>query len=427
MRTIVLSALVAVLVSCRPSTGRTPTSHEDAATPAQVATATGREQKSRPVPTAPVAPMSYTSSTKPPDLPQLLLDRVAYFQVWGSWLRNSRILSRPRRYSALTHSSNLETTPRFVTINRTGSHVAVDRGNAYDLFAVDGATLLWTRDKVPDGWLMMSQGSVFDGADEVNWDGSLGSLMVQLHHRDSAWRYVLQVRSQRMVVIGQLTGARSGPREALIVEVSRFLSPERRMSGLVWLRGHDGFGVGAVQDNGEVVLALRDGHFYRYAADAKPGTTDPEYTIEVQLDFEPREISIVGAEYAVLSRAEGGSALHLLDRSGKELWRVEIPFEVKQPPIDGNGRIYLAGNGFAAVERGKLVFAHPSDHVQWATAFEDGTVAVSTGSELRIVASDGTIRQTFRTQDGDQLTTPPAIAANGTVWVGSEKALYHLR
>lgn len=160
--------------------------------------------------------------------------------------------------------------------------------------------------------------------------------------------------------------------------------------------------------------------------EGKADVSEPAYTVEAQLGFEPRDISIVADGYAVLSGTKSGSVLHLLDALGKERWRTKIPFEVKQPPVDGNGRIVLAGKGFAAVRDGKLLFAHPSEHEQWATAFEEGTVALSTGGELRIVNPDGTIRQSFRVQEGERLTTPPAIAPDGTIWVASDKALYHL-
>ena len=104
-----------------------------------------------------------------------------------------------------------------------------------------------------------------------------------------------------------------------------------------------------------------------------------------------------------------------------------VPFEVLQPPVDGGaGRIYLLGNGFAAVQDGHLLWSKPSSTMILGTAFAGGELALATGPELRIVARDGSIRQSLRT-DGEPIAAPPAIASDGAVWVATNKALYVAR
>ncbi len=120
--------------------------------------------------------------------------------------------------------------------------------------------------------------------------------------------------------------------------------------------------------------------------------------------------------------------VHHLDLQGKETWHAEVPFEVLQPPIDGSGgRVYLMGMGAAAFQDGKLLFSTPSAVPMLGTAFQDGTLAVAVGPELRIVAPDGQIRQRFTTAEREAITTPPAIGSDGSVWVGTGKGLYVAR
>jgi hypothetical protein len=63
----------------------------------------------------------------------------------------------------------------------------------------------------------------------------------------------------------------------------------------------------------------------------------------------------------------------------------------------------------------------------FGTAFQDGALAVAVGPELRIVNRDGQIRQRYNTAEHEPITTPPAIASDGSVWVGSATALYVAR
>ena len=107
---------------------------------------------------------------------------------------------------------------------------------------------------------------------------------------------------------------------------------------------------------------------------------------------------------------------------------MKIPFDVKQPPVEGDGGVvYLAGDGLAAIQNGKMLWQHLSKKRMYATAFGNGWIAVSVGEELQIRRPDGAVDSTFTTELGEQLETPPAIAKDGTIWAASIKGLYSLR
>jgi hypothetical protein len=101
---------------------------------------------------------------------------------------------------------------------------------------------------------------------------------------------------------------------------------------------------------------------------------------------------------------------------------------VRQPAIDGGeGLVYLAGDGIAAVDKGAVVWSTRSSAAWSATAFGDGTLAVSAGDRLRIVGRDGAVKRELAAPDGAVFVTPPAVGADGAVWIASAAALYVAR
>jgi hypothetical protein len=89
--------------------------------------------------------------------------------------------------------------------------------------------------------------------------------------------------------------------------------------------------------------------------------------------------------------------------------------------------VYLAGNGLAAVEHGRIAWSATGTRRTVATAFADGSLAVGVGRDLRLVAPDGTIRQTLRVAEGETITAPPAIASDGAIWIATARGLYVAR
>jgi hypothetical protein len=143
------------------------------------------------------------------------------------------------------------------------------------------------------------------------------------------------------------------------------------------------------------------------------------------LSLVPPDIALVGIPDG--SGANVGRTLHVIDRSGREAWSVDVPFDILQPPIDGAGRVGLAGGGLAVVEASRVVWSRFVGERVYATAFEDGTLAVARGNEVHVVTRTGVDRQVLAVPAGEIISTPPAIAQNGTVWVATVQALYVAR
>lgn len=88
-------------------------------------------------------------------------------------------------------------------------------------------------------------------------------------------------------------------------------------------------------------------------------------------------------------------------------------------------RIYVAGMGIAALDDGVPTWVHPSVEATYATSFEDGSLAVASGKQLEFLKTDGSVDQSFQTDE--PIVSPPAITADGSVWVASTEAIYFVR
>jgi len=137
-------------------------------------------------------------------------------------------------------------------------------------------------------------------------------------------------------------------------------------------------------------------------------------------------ISLVGAHVMLLAPEGAGYRLQAFTTSTVPVYSIQVPFEVLQPAIAGAGdRVYLAGKGLAAIDKGKITWSHLSPEPIYASSFEDGSLALATGKRLDFVKPDGTIDQSFNADE--PLVAPPAIAADGSVWAASAEALYLAR
>ncbi|MFO0614553.1 MAG: hypothetical protein U0414_18350 [Polyangiaceae bacterium] len=119
----------------------------------------------------------------------------------------------------------------------------------------------------------------------------------------------------------------------------------------------------------------------------------------------------------------------LYSADGSERWSATVPWEVRQPPVDGGqGRVLVAGDGLTALEEGvELWSIPPMEQTIRATAFSDGAVAITKGSALQILSREGNVVSTLATPDGESLITPPAIASDGSIWAASRDHLYVAR
>ncbi|MFO0761951.1 MAG: hypothetical protein U0359_36260 [Byssovorax sp.] len=249
-----------------------------------------------------------------------------------------------------------------------------------------------------------------------------------------------------------------GARMRIVSE--RFYLPERYTSDLVWQEDLAGAGCGAIAEDRRIAVAMRAGRFLVF--DGNNATPDLKGVrlVDVPISFAAYDLSVVEGGFAALSvgapmpesappfsplgaslakearRVEGLNApplrfhtvVHLLDPQGRVTAETEVPFEVFEPPIDGGGgRVYVFGHGVAAFDQGRLLYAQPSPLPMLATAFEDGSLALAIGHELRLLSRDGVVRQSFFTAAGETISAPPAIGADGSIWVGTERALYVAR
>lgn len=276
--------------------------------------------------------------------------------------------------------------------------------------------------------------------------------------------------------------SRQEPAEEVYVTVERHPSDLSRFS--VWHEHVKGMGSGAIAADLRIAVALaRRGELvadYRLPTGAKgrflvfaPGgdpASDPAKNhgirkslalVSRDLDESPYDVSVIEPGFALLSgederlregafhdrkpdieearfrrvcRVRVGAekvglhwstVVHRLDREGREVWRAKVPFEVLEPPIDGGaGRVYVAGNGIAALRDGKVLWGWAQAMPAYATAFEDGALAVASGGELRILSPEGAVLQFFRAREGERFSTPPAIGEDGSVWAATDHALY---
>ena len=193
-------------------------------------------------------------------------------------------------------------------------------------------------------------------------------------------------------------------------------------------------GVGAIDAAGHTVVVLSSGRFVVLrpegdegglailATDSKvePGATDlsiiPPFVVVLYGGGDAGELARRRDEATTTSRVEARNP------DGALAWRATVPFVARQPPIDGGDRIYVVGAGIAALDLdGRTLWSSPSTVQIRAAAFADGTLAIVRGAELQIVAKDGTIQQHFNAEE--LLTTLPAIASDGAVWVASPVVL----
>jgi hypothetical protein len=391
---------------------------------------------------AEVAPVSQPSASSPfPGAPD-----PSYGSAYGSSLRSSRVAVRPRRYEGL-HSvpvawpNNIygpvtpekeRVTPRFVLVPPDGQHLAVDWGARFDLRDAKGTCLHFDK-KAPGYTLSAADGAFFIYGNEAAWSGeSPNSPKVLGGYSNEGGTLAMRYQGDRRVYISTSSpdAPHGGGSWSLTVYQDRFTSPERTASDLVALNGFDGRGVAAIAGDLRSVVAVEDRTLAVLAAHGDPATDIAPALAKRTLPYGVRLLSIAPPSLLLVGDDGGpNGTLHALDAGLAEVWSAALPIAPgEEPPIDGGGgRVVVVGNGIASLEQGRVLWSAPSAVPLLATAFEDGTLAVAKGSELELVDRDGTIRQSLHAGAGESITTPPAIAADGAVWVATTKAIYVAR
>lgn len=112
---------------------------------------------------------------------------------------------------------------------------------------------------------------------------------------------------------------------------------------------------------------------------------------------------------------------------GSKIWEYQIGQAIlSSPTIGEEGTVYVAANGVLHAIRSngsaKWYLPVPNMVLSSAAVGSDGTIYVSTTANpmLLAIAPDGTTRWQLPLA-GAQCTAPPAIAANGTVYIGMEQ------
>lgn len=364
----------------------------------------------------------------------------SYSTSYASHTRNGRVPVPSRAFSSLKKIAALENAPRFVLVDAAGAHVVFDYGERLEVRAANGA--ITGRAKKMDGAVpLVWDHSLFVDDEERDFQGvpAMVALVTGLNAGDKRWAleigetdasYVVQKRVRTYQTSepadggGGATVWNSAPGQ-LTIQSARFYGPERNASMFLWTVELVGTGVAAISLDRFVSVAMSDQRFLVYDASVtgKDGETVPVAT--AHLSFVPYDISIIETGVAILSADHGGTAVHVLDKHGAEQWQASVAFAVDAPPIDaGGGRVYLVGRGFAAAERGKVLWAQKSSARGYATSLADGSALLAIGPELRSVSRDGAVLRQVHLQEGEPFVAPPAVANDGTVWVATAKALY---
>lgn len=122
--------------------------------------------------------------------------------------------------------------------------------------------------------------------------------------------------------------------------------------------------------------------------------------------------------------ADHAGSLHALTPYGRRRWVRELGGPIYSTPlVDERGHVYVGSDArhFSSfTTEGELRWRIPTegDADTGATLSPEGLLHFAAGRELFAVATDGTIRWRFRA--GGKIFTTPAVADDGTVYVGAQ-------
>jgi outer membrane protein assembly factor BamB len=131
----------------------------------------------------------------------------------------------------------------------------------------------------------------------------------------------------------------------------------------------------------------------------------------------------------------GPAVVVALDEDGRERWRASVPFTIDvdprrppHPPIDlGDGRVLVAGVGLACFVDGSLLWSRPSADPVGATVLGSKAIVAASGRRLEVLTHDGNVREVVDFPGDARTTTSPAVAPDGTLYVGTQEAAWAIR
>jgi hypothetical protein len=389
----------------------------------------------------------------------------SYVTHYASAGRDSRVATPRRPLRELTrlavHPAPLEgyaaPLPQFVLVAPDGRHAICDHGVTVRIYGGDGARL---HDTFIGAWrhaYLATDAGYFNGPTLRPWTTAPNALGVPPFIDRDAILWVLAEHDGRLLAAMHHQQSRERSLEMLVVAGG--LAPP--LARFLWDHRTPDLCVAAISPKGVVAVASQTGALRLLApegAAAPKGNPDAFYPHLPKLLFDGHhgagaayELSFVAGDVCLLSHMPPGAALdsatlaertriHDMPWAAPGRWRswlhrhgpdgaerlvLELPFTVRQPAIDGGGgRVLVAGDGLAALDGDEIVWQRESALPGFATAYGDGSVAFAAGRELVILDRDGREIERHELPEDELVFTPPAIGADGSVWLATGKALY---
>ena len=341
---------------------------------------------------------------------------------YASSLRNSQVLVRRRRLEQLVRHSLPNAgapTPRLapfsLVVSPNGAHGVLTSLSGNDVVA--GGRVDWPANQ---GDVVAFDDRVFVRGTPMTWQGEPMA-------REANVSVTAQVRRIDPRRYAALFDGLRGPGDYLFAATFNLMGGPRSLDDLTprWAAGGNGRGIGAIGADFSSVIYFESGAL-QVVALTDSIKNQVALAGERKLDVVAKHVSIIPPLIMLVARDGAGSKLLAFTGDTTPVYSLTVPFEVLQPAVAGAGkRVYLAGKGLAALDDGKFTWTHESSEPLYVSSFEDGSLAVANGKRLDFLKPDGTVDQSFPTEE--PLVAPPAIAADGSVWAASATALYIAR
>lgn len=371
--------------------------------------------------------------------------------------RNSRVLAQPRKEYNLSVVTDLPAPPESVLVSPSGSHVVLVTSDHLDA---------WSGGQMKPGFAHQPSGSrgvpvVTDtgvrlGLLHATWGGEESrphmSAMDERAYEITAW-----VGPGVDISVAQNLGTLQAPFRMSVQ--ARHTGPGEAVSR--WATSTPGLGTAAVLADGRVAVASRAGKLSLLSAtgDHATGRAAPIFEVETGLSIYALSFTEAGLvalfsegtveEAESLGRPPPGrvasgqwtSGIACFNAAGAEMWRAHVPFGASGPAVDAaGGRVIVAGRGIAAIEGGRVVWQSATDGVAMVTSFGEGSLAIAVGGELRVVgragnpiarlvspSPPGTSSDAAPSVPPPPFVTPPAVAADGSIWIATATRLFVAR
>lgn len=362
-----------------------------------------------------------------------------YAQVYANPERSSRVSApkviplRIERFATFP-SKPAVSYPRFVLPSRRADHAltALDEISPIVLGRSDARVASSSTLRS----LVIGEDGFDDGRAQRSWDTPLGP------GERGIDAFATWIGGQRRMRIDQGPSGEQGPETGALVAWD---------GDKVWTRRFEGETLGALSGTvGAVVVEEQAStlHLFALPFDGQPDAWSPRWSepfvggtgkrggvyevslledgIALVVDTMPRG-GMGGPLRRSQDRPTWSSAVVVFDLDGHQRYRLDLSWSVAMPVIDaGTGRIVVAGSMLVAYQDGKELWRREGGPVR-ATAYDDGALVITQGEELIAITRDGAELGRVRATDDQPFTTPPAIAADGSIWAATSKGIWVAR